>query len=367
MDVMADAFRRKAAGESIISMAVGQPADPAPLAVRLAAEKAARDGRIGYTEALGMMPLREALSRHYADHYKLNVPASRIVVTTGSSAAFTLAFLAAFDAGSTIAITAPGYPAYRNIIAALGLKVVEIPVHQANGILTAEKLQAFFAKHPFQGLLIASPANPTGSVIPQNEFDAIVETCRNNSIRLISDEIYHRLNFIAKDRSALLLGDDLIVINSFSKFYCMTGWRIGWMVVPESMVRAVERLQQSLSISAPEISQIAALAALTATDELMLVKARYAKNRALLAEHLPRLGLPFLAPADGAFYAYCDVSAHSDDSMEFSKRMIEEIGVAAAPGIDFDLKQGHRAIRFSYAGATDEVSEAVWRIEGWLK
>jgi aspartate/methionine/tyrosine aminotransferase len=367
MDVMAEAFRRKAAGENIISMAVGQPADPAPSAVRSAAEKAAREGRIGYTESLGMLPLRLALSQHYHDHYGLTVPASRICITTGSSAAFTLAFLAAFDAGATIAITAPGYPAYRNIIAALGLNVVEIPVNNAHGVLTADKLVSCHKAHPFDGLLIASPANPTGSVIPEAEFELIVQTCRKLGIRLISDEIYHRLNFTGPDRSALALGDDMIVINSFSKFYCMTGWRIGWMILPETMVRAVERLHQSLSISAPEISQIAAIAALTATEELMLVKARYAQNRALLSAKLPGLGLPLLTPADGAFYAYCDVSAHTNDSMDFSRRMLAEIGVAAAPGIDFDLNDGHRAMRFSYAGSIEDIAEAIQRLERWLK
>lgn len=367
MDVMAEAFRRKSAGESIISMAIGQPSDPAPMAVRLAAEEASRNGQIGYTEALGMIALREALSCHYSDHYGLDIPAARIAVTTGSSAAFTLAFLAAFDVGATIAITAPGYPAYRNIIAALGLKVAEIPVGESNGILTAAKLKEFHSKEPFDGLLIASPANPTGSVIPDAEFATIVQTCRSLGVKLISDEIYHQLNFIGADRSALALGDDMIVINSFSKFYCMTGWRIGWMVLPQTLVRPVERLQQSLSISAPEISQIAALAALTATDELLAVKNKYAQNRLLLADRFPKIGLPFLTPADGAFYAYCDVSAHTNDSMDFSRRMIAEIGVAAAPGLDFDLNDGHRAMRFSYAGSTAEIAEAVARLETWLK
>lgn len=364
---MAEAIRRKAAGEDIISMAVGQPSDPAPMAARIAAEKAARDGRIGYTEALGMKPLRDALSQHYVDHYSLNVPSSRIAVTTGSSAAFSLAFLSAFDAGSTIAITAPGYPAYRNIIAALGLTVLELPVHDSHGILTAETLEAFHKEKRFDGLLLASPANPTGSVIPVAEFQGIVEICRARNIKVISDEIYHRLNFTGPDQSALAFGDDIIVINSFSKFYCMTGWRVGWMVLPDKLVRPVERLQQSLAISAPEISQIAALAALTATDELMQVKARYMENRKLLSLKLPALGLPLLTPADGAFYAYCDVSKHSNDSMDFSRRMLAEIGIAAAPGVDFDLKEGHRAMRFSYAGATQDIERALQKLETWLK
>lgn len=366
MDVLAEAFRRIAAGERIISMAVGQPADPAPRAVREAAERAVRDGRIGYTDALGTKTLREAIAAHYHDHYGVTVSPGRICVTTGSSAAFTLAFLAAFDAGEAIAITAPGYPAYRNIIAALGLRTVEIPVHASAGVLTPEALRAAHARTPFKGLLLASPANPTGSVIAPAIFRDIIGTCRELGIRFISDEIYHRLNFAGPDETALAHHDDLIVINSFSKYYCMTGWRIGWMVLPEGMVRAVERLQQNLSISAPEISQIAAAAAFEGTEELERIKDRYAENRALLARRLPALGMPLLTPADGAFYAYADISAHTDESMAFSRRMIAEAGVAAAPGVDFDPQQGGRAMRFSYAGTTADMGEAMDRLERWL-
>ena len=366
MDVLAEAVRLRAAGEPVISMAVGQPSDPAPEPVREAASRALRNGHISYTAALGIEPLREAIANHYHEHYGVDLSPDRVVVTTGSSAAFTLAFLAAFDQGQTVAITAPGYPAYRNIIAALGLNVAEIPVGATGGLLTSDALAAFHAHTPIDGLLIASPANPTGTVIPAAEFAALVETCKRLGIRLISDEIYHRLDFTGPDQTALGLDDDVIVINSFSKYYCMTGWRIGWMIVPPELIRPVERLQQSLYISAPELSQIGAVAAFSATAELERVKARYAENRAMLAKALPALDMPLLTPADGAFYAYCDVSAHTNDSMAFSGRMLAETLVAAAPGLDFDLADGHRAMRFSYAGAPSDMREAVRRLARWL-
>jgi aspartate/methionine/tyrosine aminotransferase len=367
MDVIADAFKRIAAGERVISMAVGQPADPAPQAALAAARAALADGRISYTAALGIEPLREAIAAHYKAHYGATVPPSRIAITTGSSAGFSLAFLAAFEAGQTIAITAPGYPAYRNIIAALGLHCVEIPVYETGGVLTADVLRDFHARTPIDGLLIASPANPTGSIMPAGDFRALIDVCHAAGIRLISDEIYHRLNFSGPDVTALSVSNDVIVINSFSKYYCMTGWRIGWMVLPETMVRAVERLQQNLAISAPELSQIAAVAAFDATEELERVKARYALSRTLLASALPALGMPLLTPADGAFYAYCDVSAHTTDSLEFSRRMIAGAGVAAAPGLDFDPARGATAMRFSYAGSHADMQEAVERLGAWLK
>ncbi len=289
MDVLAEANRRRAAGRPIISMAVGQPADPAPEAVRRAAERALRDGRIGYTDALGLLELREAIAAHYADHYGIRVPAGRIAVTTGSSAAFNLAFVIYFDPGDRVAITRPGYPAYRNILTALGLEVVEIPTgNGGSASLTAEALAAAHREKPLKGVLFASPANPTGAVIGKPELRKIVETARDLGIRVISDEIYHRLSYETQDLTALEIADDVTVINSFSKYYCMTGWRIGWMVLPESDVRAVERLSQSLYISAPELSQRAAIEAFHATAELERIKDRYRENRAILLGHLLR-------------------------------------------------------------------------------
>src|SRR5690606_15877343 len=327
MDILAEANRLKALGQPIVSMAVGQPSDPAPMRVREAAARALADGRIGYTDALGASGLREAISGHYADPYGLDIPPSRIAVTTGSSAAFNLSFLAMFDPGDRVAIAAPGYPAYRNIMAALGLEVVEIELAGA-AYLHAEHLRQAHAERPLKGVLFASPANPTGAVIPAGDLQELVETAHELGIAVISDEIYHRLAYSAPDVTALSFGPDVTVINSFSKYYCMTGWRIGWMVLPETLVRPVERIAQSLYISAPEISQIAAIEAFAASDELEAVKARYAWNRELLQRRLPELGFTLAAPMDGAFYAFCDVSKLTNDSMAFARRMLSEAQVA---------------------------------------
>lgn len=366
MDVLAEANRLKALGHPVVSMAVGQPSDPAPARVRDAAARALADGRIGYTDALGTPALREAIAAHYAEHYGLDVPSSRIAVTTGSSAAFNLAFLAMFDPGDRVAIAAPGYPAYRNIMAALGLEVVEIELEGA-AYLHADHLRTAHAEKPLKGVLFASPANPTGAVIPADELAALVAEAGRLGIAVISDEIYHRLSYSAPDVTALGYGEDVTVINSFSKYYCMTGWRIGWMVLPEKLVRPIERIAQSLYISAPELSQIAAVEAFRSTDELEVVKARYAWNRDLLMKRLPELGFALAAPMDGAFYAFCDVSRLTNDSMDFARRMLAEAHVAATPGRDFDPLAGHRFMRFSYAGSHDDMATALDRIERWLR
>ena len=297
----------------------------------------------------------------------MNVSPERIAVTTGSSAAFNLAFLAFFDPGDRVAITRPGYPAYRNILTAFGLEVVEIATggEGANN-MTAEAIANAHREKPLKGVLFASPANPTGAVIDRKELQAIIETAQSLGIRVISDEIYHRLSYETDDVTALELSDTVTVINSFSKYYCMTGWRIGWMVLAEQDVRAIERLTQSLYISAPELSQRAAIEAFHATEELERVKDRYRHNRSILMEHLPRMGLTLAAPMDGAFYAYCDVSRFTNDSMEFARRMIAEVNIAATPGRDFDPLNGHRTMRFSYAGKIEDMEEAVRRLEAWL-
>ncbi|MFU0503118.1 pyridoxal phosphate-dependent aminotransferase [Pseudaminobacter sp. NGMCC 1.201702] len=366
MDVLAEANRLKASGAPVISMAVGQPFDPAPALVREAASRALRDGRIGYTDALGTLTLRRAIADHYAEHYGVEVAPARVVVTTGSSAGFNLAFLAMFDPGDRVAVAAPGYPAYRNIMKALGIEVVEIELAGA-AYLSAEHVEAEHRRKPLKGVLFASPANPTGAVIPPDELAELVSTARSLGISVISDEIYHRLAYGGPDRTALAFDDDVIVINSFSKYYCMTGWRIGWMVLPENLVRPIERIQQSLYISAPELSQIAAVEAFGATAELEAVKARYAANRELLMQRLPEIGFALAAPMDGAFYAFCDVSRLTNDSMEFARRMLAEAHVAATPGRDFDMVCGHRFMRLSYAGSHEDMVEAVARIERWLK
>lgn len=366
MDVLAEANRRRAEGAPMISMAVGQPADPAPLRVREAAQKALIDGKIGYTDALGLIGLREAIAAHYADQYGVEVSPQRIAVTTGSSAAFNLAFLTYFDAGDRVAITRPGYPAYRNILKALGVEVVEIGTEGKSANLTAESLIAAHEEKPLKGVLFASPANPTGAIIEDEELKAILEAARERNIRVISDEIYHRLTYDRPDQTALAFDDNVTVINSFSKYYCMTGWRIGWMVLPEALVRPVERIAQSLYISAPELSQIAAEAALGAEAELDVYRDAYRVNRDFLVKRLPELGFSVASPMDGAFYAYVDVSHFTNDSMAFARRMLAETDVAATPGIDFDPRDGHHTMRFSYAGSFEEMNEAVDRLEAWL-
>ena len=366
MDVLAEANRLRGEGRPVISLAVGQPSDPAPRAALAAARRALETGRIGYTDSLGAPELRHAIARHYAEHYGVEIPASRVAVTTGSSAGFNLAFLAMFDPGDRVAITAPGYPAYRNIMKALGLDVVEIRL-EGHRHLDAALLEHAHREKPLKGVLFASPANPTGSIIPPDDLRSLLDAARDMGIAAISDEIYHRLAFGSTDCTALSLDPDVTVINSFSKYYCMTGWRIGWMVLPEALVRPVERIAQSLYISAPELSQLAAIAAFEATADLELVKDRYRQNRQALMEALPRLDLPLASPMDGAFYAYCDVSRHTNDSMDLARRALAECDVAITPGHDFDLLEGHRHIRLSYAGSPEDISLAIERLGAWLR
>lgn len=370
MDILAEANRRRQAGRPVISMAVGQPSHPAPKAALEAAETALKHGRIGYTDALGLRELREAISAHYRLRHQAIIDPARIAVTTGSSAAFNLAFLALFDAGDAVAIARPGYPAYRNILKALGLNVVEVPVTAETGYtLTPASLERAETKAgcKLKGVLLASPANPTGTVTGRDALKRLATYCDSRDIAFISDEIYHGLTFVGDETSAVEVTDRAIIINSFSKYYCMTGWRIGWMVLPEELIRPVECLAQSMYISAPELSQLAAAAAFSAQAELDIYKESYRTNRDFLMGRLPELGLPLASPMDGAFYAYVDTSRYSNDSMEFAKRMLAEIDVAATPGLDFDPLEGHRAMRFSYAGSVSDIAEAVGRIAAWLK
>ncbi len=365
MDVFAAAGRARQAGVDVISLAVGQPADPAPTAVREAAMAKAAEGRVSYTNALGLDMLRQAIADHYRDFYGVTIAASRVAVTSGSSAGFNLAFLALFDHGDRVAITRPGYPAYRNILAVLGLEVEEISTAEM-GYLTADSLREAHARKPLKGLLFASPANPTGASMPDDALQEIVEVAAELGIALISDEIYHRLNYSRPDVTAAAFSDDVVIINSFSKYYCMTGWRIGWMILPERLVRPVERLAQSLYISASEISQIAAAQAFHCSEELDVIRLRYQQSRELMMDALPRLGLPLLAPMDGAFYAYCGISAYSEDSQAFARTMLDETGVAASTGIDFDPIEGHKSLRFSYCEKPERVAEAMERLKDWL-
>lgn len=365
MDVLAAANKKMKAGEPVISMAIGQPAAPCPALVLEAAGRALKDGHIGYTDSLGLTALREKIAAYYEEHHKLSVSPERVAVTTGSSAAFNLAFLAFFDVSDRVAITRPGYPAYRHIMKALGLEVVEIDTG-GSGLPDLKMLEETQSHSPLKGILFASPSNPTGASLKPEELKNIIEFCHEHNITVIADEIYHRLNFSAPDVTALSFSDDVTVINSFSKYYCMTGWRVGWMVLPENAVRSVERISQSLYISAPELSQIAAISAFDATSELEKIKDSYRINREHLTKTLPALGLKLLAPMDGAFYAYCDISKFSNDSTEFARKMLEETNVAATPGIDFDTLEGKRTMRFSYAGAPKAIDEALVRLDKWL-
>ena len=366
MDVLAAANKKMKAGEPVISMAIGQPAAPCPAQVLEAAGRALKDGHIGYTDSLGLAALREKIAAYYEEHHKLSVSPERVAVTTGSSAAFNLAFLAFFDVGDRVAITRPGYPAYRHIMKALGLEVVEIDTG-GSGLPDLKMLEETQSSAPLKGILFASPSNPTGASLKPEELKNIIEFCHDHNITVIADEIYHRLNFSAPDVTALSFSDDVTVINSFSKYYCMTGWRVGWMVLPENAVRSVERISQNLYISAPELSQIAAISAFDATSELEKIKDNYRINRDHLTKTLPALGLKLLAPMDGAFYAYCDISKFSNDSTEFARKMLEETNVAATPGIDFDTLEGRRTMRFSYAGAPKAIDEALVRLDKWLR
>ncbi len=368
MDVLAAAAAKERRGDSVVHMEVGQPSAPAPRAAREAAKAAIEAGRIAYTEALGIAPLRERIARHYREAYGVEVAPERVVVTTGSSAGFVLAFLSLFDAGQRVAITAPGYPAYRNILEALGIEPVVIPLTKTDGwIMNAAAIERAHAERPLHGVLAMSPANPSGTMIGRSALAALGATCRRLGLWFVSDEIYHGLTYAEPAATALSFDDDAVVINSFSKYYCMTGWRVGWTVVPERLVRPIERLAQNLYISAPYLSQVAALAAFDAVEELEAVKAGYARNRALLLEELPRIGVTEMHPVDGAFYIYADVARFTNDSIGFCRRMLEEAGVAATPGVDFDATEGSHYLRLSFAGSENDCRETVTRLAGWLK
>lgn len=368
MDVMAAAARIEAAGGHVIHMEVGQPAASAPKTAILAAHAALDSGRIDYTAALGTPSLRERIARHYRDSYGFAVDPGRIVVTTGSSAAFILAFLAMFEPGDRVGVTVPGYPPYRHILTALGCEPVLIETSsETRHALTGEALLAAHRKAPLKGVLVASPANPTGTMMSRDALSSLIAAAESAGIRFISDEIYHGLDYAFPAVTAAELSADALVINSFSKYFCMTGWRIGWMLVPEPLVRPIERLQQNLAISVPTLSQIAAEAAFDGFAEMEEIKRGYLENRRILIEGLPRAGLTKFLPADGAFYLYADVSDFTSDSFEFAGLMLEKAHVAATPGVDFDPVHGRRFIRFSYARSAQEMREAVERIARWLK
>lgn len=362
MDVMERARLAEHKGRDIVHMEIGQPATGAPQKARSALAEAMAAGPLGYTVGLGLPELRARIARMYHERYGVDLDPGRVVVTAGSSSGFVLSFLSLFDAGERVAIADPGYPSYRNILSALDLKA-----HRIEGTL-ANRFQPRPSdlSDDMAGLLVASPANPTGSVLGRTELADLIEACTARGISFISDEIYHGISFGPAETTALSISDDVVVINSFSKYHGMTGWRVGWMVVPPDMVRTVEKLAQNLFICAPHASQVAALAALDAGEELESRVADFARNRNLLAEALPRLGFREIAPPDGAFYIYANIAHWGLPSREFCARMLDEAGIATTPGLDFDPVRGHDTIRFSYAGAPDRMHEAVRRLEAWI-
>ena len=367
MDVMAAAAQLEAKGARVLHMEVGQPAAPAPATAIAAAQAALDAGRIGYTETLGIPGLRARIARHYADTYDLALDPGRVVVTTGSSGGFILAFLSLFEPGDRVALANPGYPPYRHILSALGCAPVLIETSsETRWALSAKALIAEHRKQPLAGVVVASPANPTGTMMDADALSRLIAVAEAEGIRVISDEIYHGLDYAFAAETAANLSERALVINSFSKYFCMTGWRVGWMVVPDSLVRSVERLQGNLAISVPTLSQVAAQAAFDGRAEMETVKHGYEENRRILTEGLPKAGLDKFLPVDGAFYLYADISKFSGDSLDFAKRMLNEAHVAATPGIDFDPVNGHNFLRFCYAGSAAEMHEAVERIGNWL-
>jgi len=368
MDVLRETRVLEAAGRRVVHMELGEPGAPTPRLVRDAASRVLEQGAIGYGEAMGETALRQRIARHYAERYGVEVSPDRVIVTTGSSAGFLLAFLAAFDAGARIGVTAPGYPAYANILEALGLVGVPLEVGPETGFApTAAMIEAAHRAQTLDGLLLMSPANPTGAMIPADELARICAFCDDAGIVFVSDEIYHGLEYARPAETALRFSGLPIIVNSFSKYWAMTGWRLGWLIAPPDLARPLERLQQSLAICAPTLAQRAALAAFDAGAEVEANRAAYARSRALLLERLPKMGLPRFAPPDGAFYFYIDVSDLTGDSMAFCKRLLEEAGVALTPGVDFDRARGARTLRLSYAGSEADVAEGADRLEAWLR
>jgi aspartate/methionine/tyrosine aminotransferase len=368
MDVMAEANRREVAGEDVLHLEVGQPSTGAPSGVIEVAQATLVSDKLGYTEALGIDLLRERIARYYGETHDIDLAADRVVVTTGSSGGFMLAFLSAFDAGDRVALADPGYPAYRNILSALGIEAVAIPTTIDDRYQPTPELLDRVVRETgaIDGLIVASPANPTGTMLAAAEMKALTGYCDANGIRLISDEIYHGITYEGAGETALSFTDNAFIVNSFSKYYSMTGWRVGWMVVPEDLHRSVECLAQNLFISVPALSQRAACAAFDCREELDANVLRYAANRELLLRELPKAGLDRLAPADGAFYIYAEVGHLTNDSEAFCRQILAETGVAMAPGTDFDRERGRATVRISFAGDTATMGEAARRLQAWL-
>jgi aspartate/methionine/tyrosine aminotransferase len=369
MDVWLAAAERQRSHGDLVNLSAGQPSAGAPKAVRAAAKAALDTTALGYTVALGIPELRSAIAASYQGRHGLAVDPADVVITTGSSGGFLLAFLASFDAGDRVAIASPGYPCYRNILSALGCEVVEIPCGPDTRFQPTAQMLADLDP-PVQGVIVASPANPTGTVIPAKELAAIASWCAESGVRLISDEVYHGLVYEGAPATscAWQTSRESIVVNSFSKYFAMTGWRLGWLLVPQELQRAVDRLTGNFTICPPTLAQVAAVAAFTpeAVAEADALLHHYASNRRLLLDGLRGIGIDKLAPADGAFYVYADVSEHTDDSLSFCSKLLADTGVAIAPGIDFDTVRGGSFVRLSFAGPSDDIEEAVRRIGAWL-
>ncbi|NBD29730.1 MAG: aminotransferase class I/II-fold pyridoxal phosphate-dependent enzyme [Alphaproteobacteria bacterium] len=363
MDVMERARQAEAAGRHVIHMEVGQPGTGAPRAAldRLAADMAA--GPLGYTVALGLPELRARIAQHYGDWYDVDLDPARVVVTAGASGAFLLAFSALFDTGDRVGLGAPCYPSYRQILRALDLVPVDMPTTLANRM---QPVAADVATHDLQGLLVASPANPTGTMLGKAELTDLAGACADRDAALISDEIYHGIDYEHRPVTALEVTDETYVINSFSKYFSMTGWRVGWMVVPEDHVRRIERLAQNMFICPTHASQRLALHAMDCPEDLNANLAVYRENRRLMLEGLPRAGFNRIAPPDGAFYVYADVSEMTDDALGFAAEILDSAGVAVTPGLDFDPVEGRHWLRFSYARATEDIREGLARLTRFM-
>ena len=363
MDVMEAARKAEVSGRKIIHMEVGQPGTPAPRLAKNILSKALQNNNLGYTVSLGLPDLRNRISKLYGEWYNLDLNPERVVVTTGSSGAFILSFATLFDAGDRVGIGSPGYPSYRQILKTQNLIAVDIQTEFENKF---QPIADDIVKNNLNGLLVASPANPTGSMLDKNSLKRLIECSKDNNVSFISDEIYHGIEYENKAVSALEISNDCYVINSFSKFFSMTGWRIGWMIVPENHIRQVERVAQNLFICPPHVSQITALAAIDAKEELKENVEVYKKNREILLNELPKAGFETFSPPDGAFYIYVDISKFNNDSLSFCKKMLDEVGVAITPGLDFDQKRGSSTIRFSYARSTEDIIEGTKRIKEFM-
>ncbi|MGI9500581.1 MAG: pyridoxal phosphate-dependent aminotransferase [Geminicoccaceae bacterium] len=366
MDVLTAANAKAAAGCDVVHMEVGEPGGGPPKRVIEAAKRTLGHRPLGYTEALGRPALRRMIADHSQNAYGVTVDPARVAVTVGASGAFVLSFLAAFDPGDRVVVPEPAFPAYRNVLQALGVEVVPLTLGPATNFKPTTALLETI-EGPVHGLIIASPANPTGTMLDGDELEGIARYCSANAIRLISDEIYHGITYGRPARSMLEYAPDAIIINGFSKYFCMTGWRLGWLIMPEDLIRPIEVLAQNLFISAPTLSQEAALTAFDCSAELDLKLAIYKKNREALLERLPAAGLDRIAPVDGAFYLYADVSHLTDDSKAFCDRILDETSVALTPGADFDGANGHRYIRLAFAGSHDRVVLGADRLARWLK